>query len=280
MITYNQELYIEQAIESILTQRVNFAYELVIGEDCSTDGTRSICQAYQQKHPEIIRLIEHEKNLGMSRNFFSTFTECKGEYLAILEGDDFWTDPLKLQKQVDFLDSSPDFSIVFARTEVVFQDGDRPGYEIPPPDIELYTLENLLKVNFIATCSVMYRQGLVTNFPDWLYRLDMLDWPMHVLHAQKGKIGFLNQKMAKYRIHSTSNYSSRKVLQNYLSMLRFYNIINVYLNFKYRKSIYRFQSIVYREIARLSKLEGHWLHFIQYYALAVVCYVMARLTRK
>lgn len=277
MITYNQEQYIAQALDSVLMQECNFPFEIVIGEDYSTDNTRAICQEYQQKYPEIIRLLTPGNNLGMMRNFFSTFTECKGEYLTILEGDDFWTDPLKLQKQADFLDSNPDFSIVFARTEVFYQDDDRPGYEIPPLDIWPYTLENLLKINFIATCSVMYRQGLVTEFPAWLYRLEMLDWPLNVLHAQLGKVGFLDEKMAKYRIHAKSTYSSRKVLQNYLGMLKFYRTINVHLNFNYSISIYRFQVNVCREIARLSKIEGHWLNVIQYSALALIYYVLARL---
>lgn len=278
MITYNQEQYIGQAIESVLAQQVNFAYELIIGEDCSTDNTRTICQAYQQKFPKIIHLLTPKKNLGMMQNFFSTFAECKGEYLAILEGDDFWTDPLKLQKQVDFLDTHQNYAIVFTRTDAFFQDEDRPGYEIPSEDAKPYALEDLLRNNFIANCSVMYRQGLVANFPDWFFHLDMVDWPMHVLYASHGKIGFLDEKMAKYRIHSKSNYSSRKLLQNYMSIQKFYQIINAYLNFSYSKSIYRFQGNTCRAIARLSKNDGDRLKYIQYLALAFGYRVLAGIT--
>lgn len=280
MITYNQDQYIAQALDSVLMQKCSFRFEIVIGEDFSTDGTRAICQAYQQKYPEIIRLLDHEKNLGMSRNFFYTLAECKGEYLAILEGDDFWTDPLKLQKQVDFLDSNPDFSIVFARTEVFFQDEDRLGIEIPPPNIGPFTLENLLKVNFIATCSVMYRHGLVTEFPAWLYQLDMLDWPMHILHVQHGKIGFLDEKMAKYRIHSKSTYSSRNVSQNYVGMLKFYRIINIHLNFNYSKLIYQFQGNLCRAISQLSEIEGDRLNQIRYKVLMHIYNMRAGIARK
>src|SRR5665647_3605762 len=104
MTTYNQDQYIRQGIESVLAQQASFAYELVIGEDCSTDGTRAICRAYQQQHPETIRLLAREKNLGAAENFLSALAECSGEYLAILDGDDFWPNPLKLQEQADCLD--------------------------------------------------------------------------------------------------------------------------------------------------------------------------------
>lgn len=102
MITYNHEKFIAQAIDSILMQQVNFDYEIVIGEDCSTDGTRAIVIQYQKEYPDKIRLLLPEENLGMHKNFVQTFRACQGEYIALLEGDDYWTSPRKLQKQVDF----------------------------------------------------------------------------------------------------------------------------------------------------------------------------------
>ena len=118
-ITYNHEKYIAQAIESVLIQEVNFDYELVIGEDCSTDKTREIVIDYQRKYPHKIRLLLNEKNLGMHRNFAQTYHACRGQYIAVLEGDDFWTSPHKLQKQVDFLDNNPDFAICFHNMQVI-----------------------------------------------------------------------------------------------------------------------------------------------------------------
>jgi len=114
MITYNHESYIAQAIEGIMMQQTDFPIELVIGEDCSTDRTREICLEYQDKYPEIIRLLLPEKNIGIYKNSKSTFIECKGKYIAICEGDDYWTDPLKLQKQVYFLETRPDFALLSA----------------------------------------------------------------------------------------------------------------------------------------------------------------------
>lgn len=112
MITYNHELSISQAIEGILMQRSEFAFELVIGEDCSTDSTLMICKEYAQSHPDVIRLIPSKINLGMVPNFIRTLQVCTGEYLAICEGDDFWTDPYKLQGQIAFLEKNPDYAMV------------------------------------------------------------------------------------------------------------------------------------------------------------------------
>jgi glycosyltransferase involved in cell wall biosynthesis len=111
MMTYNHERFIAQAIESVLEQKTVFDFELVIGEDCSTDGTRKIVAEYARKYPEKIRAMFRETNLGMTANFLQTLSECRGHYIALLEGDDYWTDPLKLQKQVDFLDVHPLYSL-------------------------------------------------------------------------------------------------------------------------------------------------------------------------
>jgi len=276
MVTYNQESYISQAIESVLAQQVDFAYEIVIGEDCSVDGTREKCRSFQEKYPDRVRLLERETNMGMTRNFLSTIGECRGEYLAILEGDDFWIDPFKLQKQVDLLDADRKCALAFTRTEAFFEDG-RPGYEIPPPHILSYDLENLLYVNFIATCSVMYRRELVIDFPAWLPRLEMLDWPLHVLYAQHGKIGFINVMTAKYRIHPKSHYSSRKTIQNLKSALMFYRIINTHLGFKYSKSIKQYQANLCKEIHWLSADEGNWVDRIRYKLFSLWYQVLAKL---
>ena len=113
MLAYNQEAFIREALESVLAQQTTFDFEIVIGEDCSTDTTRSIIQSYQAAHPGKIRGLYRAENVGMIENFIQGYRACQGEYIAMLEGDDYWVDPCKLQKQVDFLESHPDFSICF-----------------------------------------------------------------------------------------------------------------------------------------------------------------------
>ena len=123
MITYNHGKYVGQSIDSVLAQNTNFDYEIVIGEDCSTDRTREICLDYQKKYPDKIKLLLHEKNIGMMQNVIQTFNACKGKYIALLECDDYWIEDYKLQKQVDFLEARPEYSMVFTARNVVDKEG-------------------------------------------------------------------------------------------------------------------------------------------------------------
>src|ERR1700733_14979577 len=115
MITYNHEKYVEQAIKSIVTQKVNFDFELVIGEDFSTDNTLAICKKYSARYPDIIKLLPSDKNHGLMGNAVRTLNACTGKYIAMCEGDDYWCDPYKLQKQVDFLETNSDYTICFSK---------------------------------------------------------------------------------------------------------------------------------------------------------------------
>ena len=114
-ITYNHEPYIRKCIEGILMQQVNFTMEFIIAEDCSTDGTLAICKEYAEKYPNLIQLITSENNVGVIANERRAMKAAKGKYIAFCEGDDYWTDQLKLQKQVDFLEEYPDYSVTFHR---------------------------------------------------------------------------------------------------------------------------------------------------------------------
>ena len=116
LITYNHEKYIRQAIDSILAQKVNFTWDIVIADDFSTDSTRSILIEYEKKYPNLIKLILQKENVGPARNFVDLISFKTSSYIAYIEGDDYWTDSLKLQKQVDFLEKNIDYSICFHNT--------------------------------------------------------------------------------------------------------------------------------------------------------------------
>src|SRR5206468_1692068 len=107
MITYNHEAFISQAIESVLSQETDFDFELVIGEDCSPDATRRIVQSYERSYPHRVRPLYHERNVGMGNNLLQSYQACSGDYIAVLEGDDYWSDRRKLQKQVNFMENHP-----------------------------------------------------------------------------------------------------------------------------------------------------------------------------
>src|SRR5574344_1891550 len=121
MITYNQGKYIKNAIEGVLMQKTNFDFELIIGEDCSSDNTNSICVEYVEKYPDKIRLISYSENQGMIKNFIRVLEESKGRYIAFCEGDDYWIDPFKLQKQFDFLENNSSYGLIY--TGVFIQEG-------------------------------------------------------------------------------------------------------------------------------------------------------------
>ena len=122
MITFNQKEYIGRAIDSVLGQKTSFSFELVIGEDCSTDGTREIVLKYQKRYPDIIRVVTSKKNVGMHKNSVRTIEACRGKYIAFCEGDDYWHDLKKLQKQCQYLESHPECGLVHSDQNRFFEE--------------------------------------------------------------------------------------------------------------------------------------------------------------
>jgi glycosyltransferase involved in cell wall biosynthesis len=238
MLAYNQERFVAQAIESALAQETNFPYELVIGEDCSTDGTRDIVIDLARRHPDVIRLNLAEKNQGAKNNFMRTFAECRGEYLAILECDDYWTDPGKLQMQVDALDANPSWAICFHPAQCIFHD-DLPGAEVYPVGWTrpVATLDDLLLQNFIPTASALFRGGLQSKLPVWFVDVTAGDWALHLLNATRGDIGFLPKIMAVYRVHSDGFWSGRSLTDQMSEIFRLLTIIDRHFEGKYSARI-------------------------------------------
>lgn len=234
MITYNHERYVTQAVESVLMQNAPFDIELVIGEDCSADGTRARVELLTQQHPDRVRLLPSVRNLGMQPNFIRTFAECRGEYIAILEGDDFWTDVMKLQKQADYLDVHPECAICFHDAVYVSEDGcTELRRAVRPPQAEKSTLVDLLRRNFIPNCTVMFRNRLFPAFPAWYADALLGDWPLHVFNAQHGDIGFLPDVMAAYRVHAGGVYSSQSFTRMMQKGIIVREQVNSYLGYRY-----------------------------------------------
>lgn len=222
--TYNLEKYIVDCLESVLTQETKFNYEIIISDDCSTDNTIDILKKYQQKHPRKIKILTNTKNLKYSKNYLKALSHCQGRYIAILDGDDYWTNTNKLQKQIEYLENNTDCNLVHHDGLCLFNDNtNKPFNHKTKP--EIYGLHHLLTDANIWNSSVVYRNIYQSNFPDWLSSEDVPnypiypDYPLHVLHAKNGNVHFMKEIMGVYRIHE-DNISQKigniKSMQNSL----------------------------------------------------------------
>lgn len=202
MPTYGQEKFIKEAVLGVLSQQCDFEVELIVADDCSPDNTAEIVQNIIETHPNgsWIKYIRHEKNKGAIPNFAWTFSQAKGKYIAVCEGDDYWTDPLKLQKQVDFLEKNEEYSITFHKIKEISDN--KKKFTYPNPDVEkTYTLNDLSKENFIITVSVVFRKNM-GKLPEWMPYSPIGDYPLHLLNASFGLIKYFPDEMAAYRVGS------------------------------------------------------------------------------
>jgi glycosyltransferase involved in cell wall biosynthesis len=247
MIAFNVERYVAQAIESVLAQHPPLDIEIIIGEDGSTDRTREIVQAYARTYPKLVRLLLRDQNLGMNRNFFATWAEARGRYVALLDGDDYWTGPDKLQMQVAYLERNPCCALCFHNVTVVYED-DTPAHpfhlERPGPRLSTRIpatssgLRELAGGNFIQTASVMYRRGLVTTLPSWVLEMPTFDWPLHLLHAEHGTVDYCDRTLAAYRVHADGMWSSGlsyyRTTDDVDSIIRAFTLVDAHLCGRYR----------------------------------------------
>jgi glycosyltransferase involved in cell wall biosynthesis len=198
-VTYNQEQYIRQTLDSFIEQQTDFDIEIIVSDDRSTDGTREVIKDYANKHPDIFKTILRNKNIGVWHNFLGAIRAAKGDYIALCEGDDYWTDKSKLQQQVNLLDKHADYSLCFHPVRVFYEDKSKPDYVFPEiAEQQNFNMKELLKRNYIQTNSAVYRRQEYEDMPTDIMPVD---WYLHLYHARFGKIGFINKVMADYRRH-------------------------------------------------------------------------------
>ncbi len=224
MPAYNHEKYIAQAIESVLNQITTFKVTLCISDDASSDSTYKIASLFGNKNKVVINLIRNEVNLGAVPNGAKLRNEaiksqCK--YISILESDDYWTDPLKLQKQVDYLEENLDVAISFTKTLVLKPDGELVDDYMTKVPSEISSLIDLVEVgNYIHTPTIVFR-NLINEFPDFFLRAPIGDYPLYLLVAEFGKIKYFDNATAVYRIGSGywSTTSSLKQQIGWINLL-------------------------------------------------------------
>jgi len=232
MITYNHENYIAQAIDSILMQKTTFPFEIVIGEDCSTDKTREIVFEYAKKYSDIIKVITSYKNVGAINNFIRTLKACKGKYIAFCEGDDYWIDPYKLQKQVDFLEANPEYGLIHTdslifnewKNNFIKSKNKKDKRIVKSGDIFV----DLIRDNFIRTLTVVVRTELVNKalkcIGDKYYSFKMGDYPLWLEISKNCKIKYLNDITAVYRIHLNSSSWPKDINKQYEFIKSIYQV--------------------------------------------------------
>jgi len=242
-ITYNHEKYIGQALESFLMQKTNFNIEIIIGEDCSTDATKSIISSYCISYPDRIKLITYEKNVGAFTNHITVIDAAKGKYIALCDGDDYWTDPLKLQKQVDFLDANPEYVICCHYSKVI-NEKEELVYLNPNPTSLKYTYQDVLlgKKEETRLCSLVVRnvdEVRAIKSQGWYAQVHGADrfFKLFALASTNKKIYVLPDVMACYRLHSGGIWS---MINSNLRKSRMISDFNLVIdNFKYSTDLKR-----------------------------------------
>jgi glycosyltransferase involved in cell wall biosynthesis len=243
VVTYNHARFIRQALDSALAQRLPQPFEILVSEDCSTDGTREIVREYAERQPHLVRLLLSERNLHSNEVVARGLRAARGQYVALLDGDDYWTSDDKLQAQVTFLDARPDLTICFHNVQVVDEQSQSTGrLWNSPGQPQISGLHELLRGNFIAMCSVVYRRAAVANVPAWYHRFSITDWPLHVLYAREGKIGYLDRTLAAYRIHGGGLFSTLGERQKLESNVDFYRRLRAYSSGPFAAEVARGQS--------------------------------------
>lgn len=242
--TFNVGQFIGEALESWLAQETNFDTEIVISDDGSTDDTEKIVKSYQERYPGKIRFI-NTGHIGKMPNFIRSMQLCNGKYVALCDGDDYWIDPKKLQKQFDFMESHPDFSACFTNSYVISEEtGEK---KVAKTQIwDEATTEGLLahrdddniQMSPGHTSTYFYRNGLVSTYPKWMYGDVMTDFPTYMLLSKYGKAKFINDFTSVYRHHangvSSKNFNREKAIRRRIFV---YKNVNRDFHYKFNKKI-------------------------------------------
>jgi glycosyltransferase involved in cell wall biosynthesis len=290
MTTYNHEEFISEAIEGVINQRTSFSYELVIGEDFSSDRTREICLKYKEEYPEIIKLVLNAENIGRIANYNATLQKCQGKYVAYCDGDDYWIDQDKLQKQVDFLEKDNSFDMVFTDKHV------QKGHEIFKSNdiasIPDTSFESIILSNMICSPTIMIKSEIVKKYTlsvtetatrrRWL----TFDYPLWLEVSMNHSIGFIPDATCIYRIVPDSGSHPADIMNAYswdnclldiqLYYFRKYISVNKEIKNKFkdkfremvfhtRKSmILRYRWIAYKQLCEVLKMNPLFYFYLIY----------------
>lgn len=240
IITYNHEKFIEKTLESVLCQIIDIDIEIVICDDCSTDNTPLIINNYLIKYPNIIKFIKNSQNIGPTKTFFKAIEFCSGDFIALLDGDDYWTDENKLATQILFLRENESYITCFHQAKVVDEKSNSYFYspsENIGPDFNLIDL--IAKDSFMTTSSIMFKRIKDFKYPNVVYTSwGIGDWPLNVINSTFGPIKYINKCMSVYR-QSSSNTAFTANSNSYIynEAIKINIAFDKYFNLQYNKII-------------------------------------------
>jgi glycosyltransferase involved in cell wall biosynthesis len=234
--SYNHERYIGQCLSRVLAQKGNFEMEIILGDDCSTDGTGQILEEYQKKYPKIIRKLQSEKNLGITKNLKRSLDACTGDYIAICEGDDYWISDEKVQMQIQLLETHPEYSMCFSTLTLYYQEEQRYilfSDQVNFPRNEL-TIEDLIKNNYIGNFSCcMYRASIVRKLPASLFQMFTVDWMFNMACSEMGRVGFIRKSLSVYRKHAKGAWAGKSDVDQVSELIELAKDYNQYFQYRY-----------------------------------------------
>lgn len=261
--SYNHEDYIQRTLQSIFNQKTQYSYEVIVADDASTDKTSEIIRSFQEKYPkEMSKSILRTSNVGIGRNYCEALNCADGKYLALCDGDDYWRDELKLQKQIDFLENNPEYNIICS--DFIMHDINK--NEEKPFNIkdyldmtcnlkDTYTVRDLIFSRFVASCTVVFRWKLKQSVPSFMEYYSVIDFPLALIHASDGAIKVLLEPLSVYRIHgeSITQTSADKVAKDTQMLLK---EVNQFLDYKLTPQISEYMQSIKLQQRRESNLKN------------------------
>jgi len=303
MITYKQSKYLRQAIDSVLSQNVDFKYEIIVGDDCSPDNTKEILEDYKQKYPNIFQILNHPKNIGPTNNFYEVLSKCKGKYIAGLEGDDYWLDANKLRKQVRFLEKNHEFSGIASFTRRVNENEEFINIFPKKENIKdneifnIYNITNYLnlknKDDDFHLSTMMYRNIYInnSNIKNLITSTNFVgDVQVKMLVLNMGKIRIMDEETLCYRFidNKSTSFSAQSFVTRYSDIKLAFNIMDKYFDLKYHdmikmylaKDLYSglFDILKFKNFKLAYKLYKNELN--AYYKIKFISYCLKRIGNK
>lgn len=251
MMSYNHASFIGQALQGVFDQQVDFPIEIVLGDDASTDDTRAVIFRYYQQRPWLFRLLLPNHNSGAVHNQWQVFDACRGEYIAMLEGDDYWTHPHKLQTQVTYLQQQPTCSICFHNAKIVDGNHTPVGYSNVPEQPVDTQFDDLAKGEYIYTATCVFRSQYLQQYPRE-GRPYMNNYTLDLFNAQFGSIHYINEVWSVYRQHMGGTWSMKPRLQTLLAQLPTYEYYLTLFGKKHAHHFINHLRVITHDILQLS----------------------------